>query len=110
MSRDLNIERSSTRLHAPPGGKSSFSIGGYPDEPVKKPVAAAPAAAPAAVAAPVAAAAAAPVTAAAAPAPVSHRAEQSSMGSLLAQDAAPAQRTAVRVRQAPGGASSIVIG
>eukprot|EP00604_Paraphysomonas_vestita_P000827 CAMPEP_0174818572 /NCGR_PEP_ID=MMETSP1107-20130205/1307_1 /TAXON_ID=36770 /ORGANISM="Paraphysomonas vestita, Strain GFlagA" /LENGTH=143 /DNA_ID=CAMNT_0016030599 /DNA_START=55 /DNA_END=486 /DNA_ORIENTATION=+ len=27
MSRDLNIERSSTRLHAPPGGKSSISFG-----------------------------------------------------------------------------------
>ena len=98
MSRDLNIERSSTRLHAPPGGKSSFSIGGdY--EPVKKPVAAAPA--------PVAAAAPAPV---AAPAPAQPRAEQSSMGSILAQENAPVQRTAVRVRQAPGGASSIVIG
>ncbi len=35
MSRDLNIERSSTRLHAPPGGKSSISFGS--DEPVKKP-------------------------------------------------------------------------
>ena len=100
MSRDLNIERSSTRLHAPPGGKSSFSIGGdY--EPVKKPVAAA-------APAPVAAAAPAPV---AAPAPAQQpRAEQSSMGSILAQENAPVQRTAVRVRQAPGGASSIVIG
>ena len=35
MSRDLNIERSSTRLHAPPGGKSSISFGS--DEPAKKP-------------------------------------------------------------------------
>ena len=35
MSRDLNIERSSTRLHAPPGGKSSISFGS--DEPFKKP-------------------------------------------------------------------------
>lgn len=33
MSVDMNIERSSTRLHAPPGGKSSFSLS-Y-DEPVK---------------------------------------------------------------------------
>ena len=31
-------ERPSTRLHAPPGGKSSFSIGGY-DEPAKQKVA-----------------------------------------------------------------------
>jgi hypothetical protein len=27
MSKDLHIERSSTRLHAPPGGKTSFSLG-----------------------------------------------------------------------------------
>jgi hypothetical protein len=33
MSVDMNIERSSTRLHAPPGGKSSFSLS-Y-DEPAK---------------------------------------------------------------------------
>jgi hypothetical protein len=25
---DMNIERSTTRLHAPPGGKTTFSIGG----------------------------------------------------------------------------------
>lgn len=25
-SRDMNVERSTTRLHAPPGGKSSFSL------------------------------------------------------------------------------------
>lgn len=35
MSVDMNIERSSTRLHAPPGGKSSFSLGH--DEPVTAP-------------------------------------------------------------------------
>jgi len=28
----FSSERSSTRLHAPPGGKSSFSIGGYTEE------------------------------------------------------------------------------
>ena len=100
MSRDLNITRPTTKLHAPPGGKSSFSIGGdY--EPIKaKPT---PVATPAVVAAP------APVPAAvsenvpvAAPAPVQR-------GSLM-QSEAPVQRAAVRVRQAPGGASSIVIG
>ena len=99
MSRDLNIERSSTRLHAPPGGKSSWSIGGdYNDEPVKPKAAvvAAPALAPVAVPAPVAVE------------PVVHRASQSSMAGLISQDQQP--RAAVRVRQAPGGASSIVIG
>ena len=40
MSRDLNIERSSTKLHAPPGGKSTFSIGGdYSSDAVKPPAA-----------------------------------------------------------------------
>jgi hypothetical protein len=29
MSVDMNIERSSTRLHAPPGGKTSISFGDY---------------------------------------------------------------------------------
>jgi hypothetical protein len=90
MSRDLNIERSSTRLHAPPGGKSSWSIGGdYNDEPVK----------------PKAAVVAAPV----AVEPVVHRASQSSMAGLISQQEQQ-PRAAVRVRQAPGGASSIVIG
>jgi hypothetical protein len=98
MSRDLNIERSSTRLHAPPGGKSSFSIAGdY--EPVKPKVAA-----PASVAA-------APVEPVVAPVaePVFHRAAQSSMAGLISQEQGQ-PRAAVRVRQAPGGASSIVIG
>lgn len=97
MSRDLNIERSSTRLHAPPGGKSSFSIGGdY--EPVK--------AVPVKVVAPVPAVASAPVVA---PAQSPYKAQQSTMGSIIGQEA-PTQRNSVRVRQAPGGASSIVIG
>jgi hypothetical protein len=97
MSRDLNITRPTTKLHAPPGGKSSFSIGGdY--EPVKAktvtaPVVAAPAPVPAAVSENV------PVSA---PAPVQR-------GSHM-QSEAPVQRAAVRVRQAPGGTSSIVIG
>ena len=46
------LERPSTRLHAPPGGKSSFSIGGY-DEPVKPKVAASAVEAPVVAAAPV---------------------------------------------------------
>jgi len=35
-SRDLCVERSTTRLHAPPGGKSSFSL--THDESVAKPI------------------------------------------------------------------------
>jgi hypothetical protein len=96
MSRDLNIERSSTRLHAPPGGKSSWSIGGDYSEPVKPKAVPAPAPAPVAAPAP------------AAVEPVVHRASQSSMAGIISQDQQP--RAAVRVRQAPGGASSIVIG
>jgi hypothetical protein len=38
---DLNIERSSTRLHAPPGGKTSICLGGNV-EPVKQQVRRAP--------------------------------------------------------------------
>lgn len=35
---DMNIDRSSTRLHAPPGGQSSICFGTYGlDEPVNKP-------------------------------------------------------------------------
>jgi len=34
---DMNIERSSTRLHAPPGGKSSINLGGDDYEDPKKP-------------------------------------------------------------------------
>jgi len=36
MSKDLNIERSSTRLHHAPGGQSSISFGDYKSSPVKK--------------------------------------------------------------------------
>ena len=35
MSSDMVIERSSTRLHAPPGGKSSICFGSYEPEVVK---------------------------------------------------------------------------
>lgn len=36
MSTDMVMERSSTRLHAPPGGKSSICFGSYEPEPVMK--------------------------------------------------------------------------
>lgn len=100
----MNITRPTSKVMAPPGGKSSFSLGGDSPAPVK--VAVVPA--PASVAienVPVPVPAAAPV---AAPAPVVHRAAQSSMGGLLSQE--PTQRPAVRVRQAPGGTSSFVLG
>jgi hypothetical protein len=39
-SADMHVDRSSTRRHAPPGGKSTFSFGSYDDK-AKAPVAAA---------------------------------------------------------------------
>ena len=36
MSTDMVMERSSTRLHAPPGGKSSICFGSYEPEPVAR--------------------------------------------------------------------------
>lgn len=74
MSRDLNIERSSTKLHAPPGGKSSFSIGGgYEADVVKGP-----------------SKKAAPVVEAPAPAPVARntpsKGPANSMDSLISQE------------------------
>ena len=127
----MNIERSSTRLHAPPGGKSSFSIGmGYDEQqaaPVKRqpaPVQQAPT----------------PERVVRATAPVStnnifgaenvpSRAPPArEQNNILADDASkPAAgvrpavasmdnigtesgRPSVRVRQVPGGTSSIVIG
>mmetsp|Transcript_15987 Transcript_15987/g.22032 ORF Transcript_15987/g.22032 Transcript_15987/m.22032 type:complete len:94 (+) Transcript_15987:64-345(+) len=89
MSKDLNIVRPSTRLHAPPGGKSSISFGDDVRNDVKPlktntillnsaPSAAAYAAAP----------------------------EKSFQKEVT--NAAPT--TFRRVRQAPGGSSSLVIG
>ena len=36
MSRDLNLTRPSSRVLAQPGGNSSFSLGGYDEAPVEK--------------------------------------------------------------------------
>lgn len=107
MSRDMNITRPTSKVMAPPGGKSSFSLGGDP-APVKvaAPVMVAPVAPSPVAIENVPVPAAVPV---AAPGPVVHRAAQSSMGGLLSQDSTTA-RPAVRVRQAPGGTSSFVLG
>eukprot|EP01038_Epipyxis_sp_PR26KG_P004279 gene4279-6062_t len=90
MSKDLNITRPSTKLHAPPGGKSSFSLGG--DEPVK--VATKPTA--------------------------TIITQQENINRNPVKQVAPppasvadngnAAKSSIRVRQAPGGQSSIVIG
>jgi hypothetical protein len=80
----LRSERSSTRRHAPPGGKSSFSLS-Y-DEPV--------AAAPKRTQQPVAA-----------------EAPKENQSVKVQPVAAPADSVPFRkVRQAPGGTSSLVIG
>lgn len=107
----MNIERSSTRLHAPPGGKTSISFGdyntadNYPPNPARK--------------------SAAPVKTSMSDllSPRDDEKEEdkeiiskiikpsnsSQMADVMnSENAAP--RSAVRVRQAPGGTSSLVLG
>eukprot|EP00178_Gracilaria_changii_P021843 TRINITY_DN64737_c0_g1_i1.p1 TRINITY_DN64737_c0_g1~~TRINITY_DN64737_c0_g1_i1.p1 ORF type:complete len:131 (+),score=22.78 TRINITY_DN64737_c0_g1_i1:27-395(+) len=108
---------SSVRLHAPPGGKTSISFGS--DEPVKETPAPAPTQAAAPVEVEPVAVAPAPVEAAVVPptqsepTPVSNEAiptDNNDESRATRPDAAPpvtGSRPSTKVRQPPGGASSI---
>lgn len=91
-SKDFCLSRPTTRVHAAPGGRSQISFGDYEaPKQVEKENVVAPVAKKVEEIAPKVGAAPAPVAAAPAVAPQS-------------------QHTSVRVRQAPGGASSFSLG
>ena len=112
-SGNVITDRSSTRIHAPPGGRSSLNLFGGGGGSALSPVAAGAAPAVRAAAPALAAAAAAPAVAAAVPAgsgPVSTSSNVYASGSNQNSGNVLTDRPSTRVRRPPGGKSSFTIG